>query len=115
VEGLAERLCGDLTPGTYRMPQTADRDKLEKDPDAVFYKQQITDDTHSPVIPFYWGFREESSQVGDWRKTSHGQATDRYGNRLDRDYSKEGGPFANAISSLPETAARFICTFHRKT
>jgi len=101
-EGLAERLCGDLTPGTYRMPQTADRDKLEEDPDAVFYKRQITDDTHSPVIPFYWGFREESSQVGDWRKTSHGQATDRYGNRLDRDYSKEGGPFANATSSLPE-------------
>jgi hypothetical protein len=101
-EGLAARLCGDFTPGTYRMPQTADRDKLEEDPDAVFYKRQITDDTHSPVIPFYWGFREESAHVGDWRRTSHGQAVDRYGNRLDRDYSKEGGPFANATNSLPE-------------
>jgi hypothetical protein len=101
-EGLAERLCGELTPGTYRMPQAADRDKLEEDPDAVFYKRQITADTHSPVIPFYWGFREESAHVHDWRKTPHGQATDRYGNRLDRDYSKEGGPFANATSSLPE-------------
>ncbi|NIA57112.1 DUF3274 domain-containing protein [Massilia sp. TW-1] len=101
-EGLAERLCGDLTPGTYRMPQTSDRDKLEEDPDAVFYKRQITEDTHSPVIPFYWGFREESARATDWRKTPHGQAVDRYGNRLDRDYSKEGGPFANATTSLPE-------------
>jgi hypothetical protein len=101
-EGLVERLSGDLTPGTYRMPKTADRDKLEEDPDAVFYKRQITDETHSPVIPFYWGFREESAHVGDWRKTSHGQPIDRYGNRLDRDYSKEGGPFANATTSLPE-------------
>lgn len=101
-EGLAERLCGDLTPGTYRMPQTADRDKVEEDPDAIFYKRQITDETHSPVIPFYWGFREEAAHVKDWRKTSHGQAMDRFGNRLDRDYSKEGGPFANATTSLPE-------------
>jgi hypothetical protein len=101
-EGLAERLCGDLTPGTYRMPQEADRDKLEEDPDAVFYKRTISEETHSPVIPFYWGFREESAHVKDWRKTPHGQAMDRFGNRLDRDYSKEGGPFANATTSLPE-------------
>ena len=101
-EGLSERLCGDLTPATYRMPQTADRGKVEEDPDAVFYKRQIADDTHSPVIPFYWGFREESAQAVDWRKTPHGQAVDRYGNRLDRDYSKGGGPFSNATNSLPE-------------
>lgn len=63
-EGLAKRLCGDLRPAAYRMPQTADRDKVEEDPDAVFYKRQITDDTHSPVIPFYWGFREESAHTG---------------------------------------------------
>jgi len=101
-EGLAARLCGELTPARYRMPKTADRDKLEEDPDAIFYKRQITDDTHSPVIPFYWGFREESAHVSDWRKTSHGQATDRHGNRLDRDYSKGGGPFANATNSLAD-------------
>ena len=101
-EGLTERLCGDLRPAAYRMPQTADRDKLEEDPDAVFYKRQISDDTHTPVIPFYWGFREESAHVRHWRKTPHGQATDRFGNRLDRDFSKGGGPFANATSSLPE-------------
>jgi hypothetical protein len=101
-EGLTERLCGDLRPAAYRMPQATDRDKLEEDPDAVFYKRQITDDTHSPVIPFYWGFREEALHADDWRKTSHGQAVDRFGNRLDRDYSKGGGTFANATNSLPE-------------
>lgn len=99
-EGLTTRLCGDLRPATYRMPQATDRGKLEEDPDAVFYKREIKSDTYSPVIPFYWGFREESAQVVDWRKTPHGQAVDRYGNRLDRDYSKGGGPFANATTSL---------------
>jgi hypothetical protein len=101
-EGLTTRLCGDLRPATYQMPQSTDREKVEEDPDAVFYKRQITENTHSPVIPFYWGFREEQSKAGDWRKTPHGQAVDRYGNRLDRDYSKGGGPFANATTSLPE-------------
>lgn len=101
-EGLAERLCGDLTPASYRVPNAADRNELQEDPDAVFYKRKITDDTHSPVIPFYWGFREVSAHAGDWRRTPHGQAVDRYGNRLDRDYSKGGGPFANATTSLPE-------------
>ncbi|TFW33583.1 T6SS effector phospholipase Tle3 domain-containing protein [Massilia horti] len=101
-EGLTTRLRGDVRPATYRMPQTADTEKLEEDPDAVFYKRQITDNTHSPVIPFYWGFREETGNAGDWRKTPHGQAVDRYGNRLDRDYAKGGGPFGNATTSLPE-------------
>lgn len=101
-EGLTARLCGDLRPASYRMPTTADRDKLEEDPDAVFYKRSTGDDTHSPVIPFYWGFREESAKVQSWRKTPHGQAIDRHGNRLDRDFSKGGGPFANATNSLPE-------------
>lgn len=101
-EGLAKRLSGDLKPATYRMPQAADRNKLEEDPDAVFYKRQINDDTHSPVIPFYWGYREEADRVQDWRRTPHGQAMDRYGNRLDRDYSKGGGPFANATTSLSD-------------
>lgn len=99
-EGLTKRLCGDLRPATYRMPQTSDRDKMEDDPDAVFYKRTPTDDAYSPVIPFYWGYREEQNKAIDGTKTSHGQAVDRYGNRLDKDYSKGGGPFANATNSL---------------
>ena len=100
--GLTQRLRGDLRPASYRMPQQADRTQLEEDPDAVFYKRTINPDTHSPVIPFYWGYREQEGSVQDWRKTSHGQALDRHGNRLDRDYSKGGGPFANATNSLTE-------------
>jgi hypothetical protein len=101
-EGLTKRLCGDLRPATYQMPQPSDRDELKDDPDAVFYKRKLTDDTYSPVIPFYWGYREERDKAVDGRKTSHGQAVDRYGNRLDKDYSKEGGPFANATTTLLE-------------
>jgi hypothetical protein len=101
-EGLTARLCGDLRPATYRMPSTADSDKLEDDPDAVFYKRKVTGDTHSPVIPFYWGYREQADHAVHWTKTPHGQAVDRFGNRLDKDFSKGGGPFSNATTSLPE-------------
>ena len=55
--GLAERLRGELTPATYRMPQPADKDKVEEDPDAVFFKREVGTITHSPVIPFYLGYR----------------------------------------------------------
>jgi hypothetical protein len=99
-EGLTTRLHGDLRPATYRMPQPTDRDKLEDDPDAVFYKRTLIDDAYSPVIPFYWGYREEQGRARDGAMTPHGQAVDRYGNRLDKDLSKGGGPFANATTSL---------------
>ncbi|PHV34577.1 DUF3274 domain-containing protein [Janthinobacterium rivuli] len=96
--GLAARLGRSFTPATYRMPMAADKDKLEDDPDAVFFKRTIAKDTNSPVIPFYWGYRE----VGVKCKTINGQFVDRYGNRLDKDLSKEGGPFGNATSNLPD-------------
>ena len=97
-EGLTKRLGRGFTPASYRMPVAADKDKLEDDPDAVFFKRTITKDTNSPVIPFYWGYRE----VGEKCRTVNGQFVDRYGNRLDKDLSKEGGPFGNATSSLPD-------------
>ncbi|MGK5055241.1 T6SS effector phospholipase Tle3 domain-containing protein [Janthinobacterium sp. RB2P8] len=96
--GLAARLGRPFTPASYRMPVAADKDKLEDDPDAVFFKRTIAKDTNSPVIPFYWGYRE----VGEKCRTVNGQFVDRYGNRLDKDLSKEGGPFGNATSSLPD-------------
>ena len=97
-EGLTQRLGRGFTPATYRMPVAADKDKLEDDPDAVFFKRTIVKDTSSPVIPFYWGYREVAVKC----KTINGQSVDRYGNRLDKDLSKEGGPFGNATSSLPD-------------
>lgn len=101
-KGLTERLDGDLRPASYRLPIESDKAKLEKDPDAVFYKRTVSDDTISPVIPFYWGFREENAHAKKGDQTSHGQCVDRYGNRLDLDFAKGGGPFANATSTLPD-------------
>lgn len=103
-EGLKERLGRGFTPASYRMPVAADKDKLEEDPDAVFFKRNFNEETNSPVIPFYWGYRE----VGDKSGTMNGQYIDRYGNRLDKDLSKEGGPFGNATSSLPDMWRRGI-------
>jgi pimeloyl-ACP methyl ester carboxylesterase len=104
--GLTERLRGDIRPATYRNPTPEDAKKIVDDPDAVFYKRTIGPDTHSPVIPFYWGFREEQAHAQPGNTTPHGQALDRYGNRLDKDFSKGGGPFSNATNSLSEMWAR---------
>ena len=95
---ISFRKANLFTPGTYRMPVAKDKDNLEPDPDAVFFKRKFSEKTHSPVIPFYWGFREEDESA----KWVHGQRTDRYGNRLDKDLSKGGGPFSNATSTLPD-------------
>ncbi|MBD8541426.1 DUF3274 domain-containing protein [Oxalobacteraceae sp. CFBP 8761] len=96
--GLQDRLLRKFKPGTYRMPGAKDKETLLDDPDAVFFKRNTASDTDSPVIPFYWGFRE----VGNLTKTVNGQKTDRNGNRLDKDLSKGGGPFGNATSTLPD-------------
>jgi len=97
-EGLTERIDRGATPAKYRMPNEADRKKVIADPDAVFYKRTVDEDTYSPVIPFYWGFREIDEQA----RKENGQHVDRHGNRLDKDLSSGGGPFANATSSLPD-------------
>ncbi len=107
--GLDHRLHGKpgrFVPGSYRMPTLADKNVVEPDPDAVFFKRSIAEATHSPVIPFYWGYREEFNMAG----TKNGQRIDRYGNRLDKDLSKGGGPFANATSTLPDMWNRGICS-----
>ena len=97
-QGLKKRIGWDYVAGTYRMPTSKDKDMVVEDPDDVFFKRKIDDKTYSPIIPFYWGFREEFSKAGSLR----GQRIDRYGNRLDKDLSKGGGPFANATSTLPD-------------
>uniref|UniRef100_UPI0028A7898B T6SS effector phospholipase Tle3 domain-containing protein n=1 Tax=Massilia sp. TaxID=1882437 RepID=UPI0028A7898B len=107
--GLDMRLHGKpgrYVPGSYRMPTAKDKDVVEADPDAVFFKRKTETGTHSPVIPFYWGYREIFKESG----TKNGQRTDRFGNRLDKDLSKGGGPFANATSTLPDMWNRGICS-----
>lgn len=96
--GVAPGKVGLFKPAGYRMPEKADKEKLEPDPDAVFFKRKLDQHTHSPVIPFYWGFREMTRYAG----AKNGQRIDRFGNRLDKDLSKAGGPFGNATSTLPD-------------
>jgi pimeloyl-ACP methyl ester carboxylesterase len=96
--GLCTRLGRAFTPATYRQPTKADQERVEPDPDAVFFKRAVVEATNSPIIPFYWGFREVSNKT----LMANGQFTDRYGTRLDKDLSKGGGPFINATTTLPE-------------
>ena len=100
-QGLNARMYDDgkvLRPASYRLPATDDKNKLEADPDAVYFKRKLGKDTNSPVIPFYWRYRERSNAS----KMVNGQTTDRYGNRLDKDMAKNGGPFGNATNTLPD-------------
>ncbi|WP_426103307.1 T6SS effector phospholipase Tle3 domain-containing protein [Massilia sp. TSP1-1-2] len=96
--GLSKRLSVGLVPAGYRMPTADDKGKLVDDPDALFFKRHVTKETFSPVIPFYWGYREETNAG----KVAFGQKTDRNGNRMDKDLSKGGGPFANATGTIPD-------------
>ncbi|MDD3325521.1 MAG: DUF3274 domain-containing protein [Zoogloea sp.] len=108
IDGISQRMGWDpcneglmppYTAATYRLPGADDARRLEDDPDAVFYKRSIRPDTCSPVIPFYWGYRGTSIGGAPLR---NGQHADDYGNRLDKDLSKGGGPFANATNNLPD-------------
>ncbi|HEY0062221.1 MAG TPA: DUF3274 domain-containing protein, partial [Telluria sp.] len=94
--GLEQRLSRCFKPAKYSMP--TDKNEVVDDPDAVYFKRMPGTDTDSPVIPFYWGFRE----IGKNTTTVNGQKRDRYGTRLDKDLSKGGGPFANATNTLPD-------------
>lgn len=121
--GLSERLDRTgtreslLSGAYYRVSDCADRDA--PDPDAVYYRRAHTQARHPPrdaahleprsvVIPFYWGFREEEGinpkNGKPWidKHQPHGEYLDRHGNRLDKDSAKNGGPFANATSCIPD-------------
>lgn len=100
-----------LVPARYSLPSQDDH--LAKDPDAVYYRRLANtglggSNSRSVVIPFYWGFREDSGVDPHTKKdyvqkdTPHGEWLDRYGNRLDKAATKEGGMFANATTTLPD-------------
>ncbi|MHC9015919.1 T6SS effector phospholipase Tle3 domain-containing protein [Stenotrophomonas bentonitica] len=127
--GLSERL-GRVGKGAsrmllghayYRKPRKKsaeqEEDRHAVDPDAVYYRRHHTkaatnqkEIPNSVVIPFYWGYREEEGTHKDKngnirpnvrRNERHGEYLDRYGNRLDKDSAKNGGPFANATNNIP--------------
>lgn len=92
-----------LNPARYTSPK--DDEGKAQNPDAVYYRRRPTAGKHggrsrSVVIPFYWGFREEEGRIQ--KQTPHGEWLDRFGNRLDKSGTKEGGPFANATTTLPD-------------
>jgi pimeloyl-ACP methyl ester carboxylesterase len=125
-EGLTERLdhltnaqgninTAGLIPATYSNPTA--QDHLDPLPDKVYYRRQPNSGPagtapRSVVIPFYWGFREEAGFDPNTKKdyvqkdAPHGEWLDRFGNRLDKAGTMEGGMFANATTTLPDMWGR---------
>ncbi|WP_338847803.1 DUF3274 domain-containing protein [Massilia sp. W12] len=86
---------GDLCPINYNPPPKPA--PLLPNPDAVYFRPDAAQ-SHSPVIPFYWGMREEEEHI--IKDAYHDQWTDRHGTRIDKNGAKGGGPFANATNNL---------------
>lgn len=101
-EGLNERIGSRLQPASYSEPASRPAEVLD-DPDAALYQHELKphdEKNQSPVIPFYWGFREVPKDTK--YKKEYDQYTDRSGNRLDKRGIKQGGPFANATTNIPD-------------
>ncbi|MDY7578010.1 DUF3274 domain-containing protein [Herbaspirillum sp. RTI4] len=106
-KGLNERMFrgDDMESAHYTLPPTLKNgetvlpENVHPDPDKVYFAR-AANSLNSPVIPFYWGFREVTTESSN--KAKHGQQIDRYGNRLDKRYAKNGGPLANATTNIPD-------------
>jgi hypothetical protein len=112
-QGLNERLDRgrglpvadqDMQPTNYELPPQKNgkpftAGDIHPDPDKVYFAPSQESPT-SPVICFYWGFREETD-VADTEQR-HGEYVDRFGNRLDKRYAKNGGFFVNATTNIPD-------------
>lgn len=95
--GLNERLDrSDLYPNDYTIPVPGE--DAVADPDKIYFRLRVNNRSNSPVIPFYWGYRASEREIG--RKRINGEVVDVHGNRLDRDFAKGGGMFANATSNI---------------
>jgi len=132
-QGLNERLDRrDLKAGSYgesykNLKQKKDPNVVEakilSDPDTYLYeRKEITGNTKSVFIPFYWGYRAHNDEIarfdskgksntdevkggvddGRGFQTIRGQYQDLHGNRLDQHFGKAGGFFANATNNIPD-------------
>lgn len=106
-EGLNERLNrSDLKAGVYMTGRMANDNSevkpedLLKDMDSVLYRRSEPEGTRSVLIPFYWGYRASRTEIG--KDAINGQVVDIHGNRLDKNYAKNGGMFANATTNIPD-------------
>lgn len=122
----------DLKAGSYgesyknlkqkKDPNVVDA-KILADPDTFLYqRKEITGKTKSVFIPFYWGYRASDDEIaridskgksntdkirggtddGRGFLTMRGQYQDLQGNRLDKNFGKGGGFFANATNNIPD-------------
>jgi hypothetical protein len=106
-KGLNQRLDrgNDMQPANYTLPLKLKKGEkfgpqdVHPDPDKVYFARS-GDSSTSPVIPFLWGFREVSVLADT--KQKHGEYLDQYGNRIDKRFAKNGGPFANATNNIPD-------------
>ncbi|GLU31156.1 DUF3274 domain-containing protein [Trinickia caryophylli] len=121
-EGLNERLSRrDLRPGeygaefrnakeaTYKDPRFDRQKEVKYDPDTYQFQRtesaQKGQETHSMLIPFYWGYRASPSEIKGGEKHPvmlRGQYQDIHGNRLSKNFAKGGGMFNNATTNIPE-------------
>ncbi|MGU7772328.1 T6SS effector phospholipase Tle3 domain-containing protein [Burkholderia sp. MR1-5-21] len=110
-EGLNDRLGRtDFKGAEYshgRManePRKVNVGEMMKGMDDVIYRRQESEDTKSPLIPFYWGLRvgKEDLPKDPNQQTINGQYVDRFGNRLDEHRARNGGFFANATNNIPD-------------
>ncbi|KVA63919.1 DUF3274 domain-containing protein [Burkholderia cepacia] len=110
-EGLGDRLGrDDLVGAEYfhgRMandPKKVTTADLMQNLDDVMYRRIENDKTRSPLIPFYWGVREDKTTLPKEKKDEkvNGQYVDIFGNRLDSHRAKNGGFFANATTNIPD-------------
>ncbi|WP_122280026.1 T6SS effector phospholipase Tle3 domain-containing protein [Pseudomonas syringae group genomosp. 3] len=120
-QGVNERLDRpDLVPGRYgakydvakkklrAKQQLGDQDRqLLDDPDTYLYRRDTADPkTRSLLIPFYWGYRADPSEISRDKNNDPKKLRDQYqdiqGNRLDRHFGKAGGYFVNATNNLLE-------------
>lgn len=108
-QGLNDRLGrSDFVAAEYSHGRMAnDKSKvtaqdLMKDLDDKMYRRLATDNTYSPLIPFYWGFKagKDDLSLDPAKQKRNGQNIDQYGNRLDPKLCKNGGMFANATTNL---------------
>jgi hypothetical protein len=101
--GLNKRLFrgNDMFPAHYTLPPTLKEgghfaaSDVSDDPDKVYFARVSS--TSSPVIPFLWGFREDTKKADT--KQKHGEYLDQYGNRIDKRYAKNGA----GRSPMPQT------------
>lgn len=108
-EGLNDRLGRtDFIAAEYSHGRMANEVRdvtsadLMKKLDETIYRRQPKKDTFSPLIPFYWGFKADKTDLAKDPKEQkrNGQNLDKFGNRLDSNLVKNGGMFANATNNI---------------